>query len=174
MVLGALIALGVLAALVAVVLVTGTLLPVGHQASRRVQLRQPPQAVWDTVTDVEALPTWRPGVTRVERLPEEAGRMRWREYDRHNKITFEVAEAIAPTRLVTRIADPNLPFGGTWTYEIVPSPEGCTITVTEHGEVYSPFYRFVSRFIIGHTATLDRNLKALARQFGEDALIHSG
>lgn len=173
MVLAALIALGVLVGLVLVVLVTGSLLPVKHQAGRRVQLRQSPQAVWDTITDVEGLPAWRPGVTRVELLPEQAGRTRWREHDRHNKITFEMAEASAPTRLVTRIADQDLPFGGTWTYEIVPSPEGCTVTVTEDGEVYSPLFRFVSRFVIGHTATLDRNLKALARHFGENAPIHS-
>jgi uncharacterized protein YndB with AHSA1/START domain len=171
MIVGVLIAIGVPAAVAAVVLVTGSRLPVQHQASRRLQLRQSPQALWDTVTDVEAFPTWRP--VRVERLPEQAGQVRWREHDRHNTITFEVAEAISPTRLTTRIADPNLPFGGTWTYEIAPSPEGCTVTVTEHGEVYNPFYRFVSRYIIGHTATLDRNLKALARHFGEDAAIHN-
>lgn len=56
---------------------------------------------------------------------------------------------------------------------IVPSPEGCTVTVTEDGEVYSPLFRFVSRFVIGHTATLDRKLKALARRFGENPSIHS-
>jgi Polyketide cyclase / dehydrase and lipid transport len=171
MVLAVLIAIGVLAAVASAVLVTGRRLPAEHHASRCLQLRQSPQAVRDTVTDVEAFPTWRP--VRVERLPEEAGRVRWREHDRHNKIVFEVAEAIAPTRLATRIADPNLPFGGTWTYDIAPSPKGCTVTVTEHGEVYSPVYRFVFRYIIGHTATLDRNLKALARHFGEDTAIHS-
>lgn len=169
----ALIVLGVLAGAAAAVVTTGRRLPVAHQASRRLQLHQSPQAVWDIVTDVEALPTWRPGLTKVEQLPDEAGRMRWREHDRRNKITFVMLEAIAPTRLVTRIADPDLPFGGTWTYDITPGSKGCTITVTEHGEVYSPFYRFVSRYIIGHTATLDRNLKALARHFGEDASIDS-
>ncbi|HZP51481.1 SRPBCC family protein [Actinocrinis sp.] len=171
MVLAALVVLGVLVMLIAVVLVTGRLLPVKHQASRRVQLGQSPQAVWDTITDVEGLPAWRPGLMRVELLPEQAGRTRWREYDRHNKITFEVAEAIAPTRLVTRIVDPDLPFGGTWTYEIAPAPDGCIVTVTEDGEVYSPLFRFVSRYVMGHTATLDRNLKALTRRFGENAAI---
>lgn len=60
-----------------------------------------------------------------------------------------------------RIADPNLPFGGTWTYDLVPGDQACSLTVTEDGEVYNPLFRFVSRFIIGHTATIDSYLKAL-------------
>ena len=86
----------------------------------------------------------------------------WRESDQHGqKITFEAMESIPPRRLVTRIADGNLPFGGSWTYESAPSGEGCSVTSTEEGEVYNPIYRFVSRFVLGHTATLEAYLKAL-------------
>jgi hypothetical protein len=54
-----------------------------------------------------------------------------------------------------------LPFGGTWVYEIVPEGDSCTLTITEHGKVYNPLFRFVSRFIMGHTATIDSYLAAL-------------
>jgi hypothetical protein len=91
----------------------------------------------------------------------------WRETDKHGQtITYEAIESIPPHHLVTRIADPNLPFGGTWTYEIVPAGSSCTLTITENGEVYNPLFRFVSRFIMGQTATLDAYLKALNVKLG--------
>jgi hypothetical protein len=31
--------------------------------------------------------------------------------------------------------------------------------------------RFAARYVIGHTATLDRNVKALAAHLGQDAVI---
>jgi len=79
-------------------------------------------------------------------------------YSRGDAITFEVIESIAEQKLVTRIADKNLPFGGTWTYEIAPDNRGTTLTITEHGEVYNPVFRFISRSVIGHTAQIDQYL----------------
>ena len=91
------------------------------------------------------------------------------------RITYEVVESVAPSRWTTRIADPDLPFGGTWTYVITPLPDGgSTLTITEHGDVSNPIYRFVSRFVIGHTATLDKYLHSLAKKFGETATIGNG
>lgn len=39
---------------------------------------------------------------------------------------------------------------------------GCTLTVTEHGEVYQPLYRAVSHYLTGEGATVHRYLGALA------------
>ncbi len=75
---------------------------------------------------------------------------------------YEAVESTPPRHLITRIADPKLPFGGTWTYEIVPAGNSCTLTITENGKVYNPLFRFVSRFLIGQTATMDGYLKALS------------
>jgi hypothetical protein len=36
------------------------------------------------------------------------------------------------------------------------------------GEVSNALFRFMSRYIFGHTATLDAYLSSLARRFGED------
>ena len=63
--------------------------------------------------------------------------------------------------MVTRIADPHLPFGGTWTYEIAPTATGSSLTITENGEIYNPVFRFIARYIQGYTATIDNYLKAL-------------
>jgi uncharacterized protein YndB with AHSA1/START domain len=163
-----LIAAGVLIAAVLAVLAIGRGLPVEHEAARSLRLGRQPQTVWQTVTDIDGLSAWRPGLKQAEVLPEVDGRTRWRERDRHGTITYEVLEADAPRRLVTRIADAGLPFGGTWTWTIEPTAQGCLVTVIENGEIHSPLFRFVSRHITGHSATIERTLRALARHFGED------
>jgi hypothetical protein len=40
------------------------------------------------------------------------------------------------------------------------------VTITERGVVYNPIFRFVSRFLMGYTATMKTYLNALARRFG--------
>jgi hypothetical protein len=71
-----------------------------------------------------------------------------------------------PTTLVTRITDKSLPFGGRWEYRVAGEGGGSRVRITEHGEVYNPVFRFVSRFIMGHTATASAYLKALGARFG--------
>jgi hypothetical protein len=86
-----------------------------------------------------------------------------------------VASVEPNKRLVTRIADPSLPFGGQWTYEILPAGDSTTLRITEDGEVYNPVFRFASRFIFGHSATIEDYLRDVARRFGEDsAVIQAG
>ncbi|NUR53434.1 MAG: hypothetical protein HOQ29_03225 [Acidobacteria bacterium] len=66
-----------------------------------------------------------------------------------------------PSRLVARITDPSLPFGGTWTYRIAPGQAGSQLSITEDGAVYNVIFRFLSRFVFGHTATIDRFITQL-------------
>ena len=74
----------------------------------------------------------------------------------------------APRRLVLRIATDDLPFGGTWTYEIAAVEGGATLRITEDGFVKPALFRFMARFIFGHTATIEQYLKDLGKKFGED------
>jgi hypothetical protein len=41
------------------------------------------------------------------------------------------------------------------------------VQITEDGEVYNPVFRFVSRFILGHTRTMDFYLRALGNATGQ-------
>ena len=41
--------------------------------------------------------------------------------------------------------------------------------MTERGEVKHPLFRVISRFVIGHTRTIDGYLRDLAASFGENA-----
>jgi hypothetical protein len=155
----------VLACLVAVVVITGMLLPKAHVTTRSARFKHPPEQVWALIAGDQ---TWRPDVRSYEPLADRNGRRTWKETDRRGSaITFEMVESDQPRRLITRIADAGLPFGGSWTYLIVPETGGCSIEITEHGEVYNPVFRFVSRFIMGHTATIDAYLSALGKRLEE-------
>ena len=80
-----------------------------------------------------------------------------------------VESAEPPKRMVARIVDQDLPFGGRWEYDIVPDgPDASRVTITERGWVSNPIFRFVSRFVMGHTATLDAYLRALGKHFGSE------
>jgi uncharacterized protein YndB with AHSA1/START domain len=164
-----LIVVAVAVGLVLCVVIIGALLPKGHVASRSAHLHRSPQDVWAAIYDVDGFAAWRPGIKKVERLPSSEGRTRWKEVTAHGGVTYEIVEARPTAKLVTRIADPSLPFGGTWTYAVEPAPDGSTITITERGEVYNPLFRFMSRFVFGHTATIDEYLRALGRRLGESS-----
>ena len=157
---------GLLVLVVVVVVAVGYTLPQSHVASSSARYRASPEAVWASLTDVAAYPTWRTGVTRVELLPGENGQTEWREYGSET-ITFRIVEKDPPRRLVTRIADEGLPFGGRWIYELAPLDSGTRLTITEQGEIYNPVFRFVSRFVLGYTSTMDDVLRALGTKHGE-------
>ena len=94
----------------------------------------------------------------------------WRETAEWGTITFVRDEAIAPRRVVTRIADESEGFGGTWTYEIAASAQGAsTVTITENGTVSNPLFRFLSKFVFGHYSSLETYARDLAKRSGESS-----
>lgn len=158
---------GVLVVLVLIVVVVGMVLPKSHVASVSARYAAPPDSLWGTLTNVTAFPTWRRDLKSVELLPDENGQRGWRESGSNGVIAYRVVESAPPRRLVARIADPSLPFGGTWTYELAPTGGGTTLTITERGDIYNPIFRFVSRFVLGYTATMHGMLNAIAAKHGE-------
>ncbi len=149
----------VLVVTIAIVIGVGYALPQNHVVSRTISVPAPPDEVFAAIWNVDRYPNWRRDVQRVEVLGLDP--VRWRELSGGDTITYEVAERRRPELLTVRIADPDLPFGGTWTYELAPEGSGTRLTITERGEVYNPFFRFMSRFVFGHTASIDRFAAAL-------------
>lgn len=160
-----LIAAAALGAVVAIVLLVGWSLPVKHRASSEATFKASPQALYKLITDVDRFPEWRSSVKRIEHVPDSAGKKRFREVGSDGTILYEVESAAPNQRLVTRIADRSLPFGGSWTYEFVPRGDSTTLRITEGGEVYNPIFRFMSRFIFGHTATIEKYLADVRKVF---------
>jgi hypothetical protein len=156
-------------ALVAVALVIGALLPAQHVAAREIVLRRSPGEVYAVVRDFASAPTWRPELKRIAILEPAEGKPRYREEFKTGAINYEIAEEREPQRLVTRIVDRDLGYFGTWTYEFTGSENGTTrVRITEEGEVPNVLFRFMSRFIFGHTGTMETYLRALGRKFGEE------
>lgn len=129
-------------AMIVVIVLVGWLLPVGHAATVSARMPAPPTTVYGVVSDLPSYPAW------------------WSE---DPGVKSEVVSASPPVRLVTRIADRDQPFGGTWTFEIAPDGAGSVVTITENGEVYNPVFRFLSKFVFGHTGTMTSFLEALQK-----------
>ena len=154
-----------------VICLIGWLLPKDHVATRIGRYHQPPEALWKAIIDVDDMPRWREGLQSVQHLPDRNGLPAYVETTSSGKIPMETIEMTAPQKLVTRIADPKLPFGGTWTFEIIPAADGATLRITERGYVTNPFFRFMSKFVFGQTSTMESYLKSLAKKFGEEPRI---
>jgi hypothetical protein len=135
-----------LVVLVAVVAIVGSMLPRNHVASRTLRVRRPPQEAWTAITQAMNM----------------------------SDVPVDIVESDPPRKLVSKVKETEKMFGGTWTVAIAPvdastgsGQVGSTITITEDGWVGNPIFRFVSRFVMGHHATLDAMLKSVAKQFGE-------
>ena len=145
----------------AVVLVVGALLPKHHIATRSVAFRATPDQLFTLIAGPQ---DWRPDVARTEIVSDAAGRNLLRETTRDGQtITYEVVHRVPPTSLKRRIVTENLPYSGTWTFTLQPQGDLTVVRITEDGQVYNPIFRFVSRFILGHTRTLDAYLNDLAK-----------
>jgi len=128
---------------VAAIVAAGSMLPRNHKASRTLRLKRPPADVWPVLI----------AATEASDVP------------------VDVLERDPPRRLVTRVTEREKNFGGTWTIAIAPVAAGSDITITEDGWVANPIFRFVSRFVIGHHATMDGILKKVAADLNEEAVL---
>jgi Polyketide cyclase / dehydrase and lipid transport len=157
-----------------IVVLIGLMLPKQHVAARALALHRKPEDVFQLISDFEAAPSWRSDVREVDLLPPSEGHIRYREKGRNGAITMEIVESSPPGRMVARIADNGLPFGGMWIFDISPTAEGCRLNITERGEIYNPVFRFVSRFLLGYHRTLDTYLQNVSRKFEEQSLPQDG
>jgi uncharacterized protein YndB with AHSA1/START domain len=145
----------------ALVVIAGAMLPRQHTASRTATIGMAPEALYALLTDVTRYPSWRAGLKGLERLPDKDGMPAWIEDTDGMKIPMRFEKMQPPSLIVARIDTADLPFGGTWTYRIAPAAGGSDLTITEDGEVSNVIFRFMSRFVFGHHATMDTFLAGL-------------
>ena len=172
---GIFVLIGLLVGILVVVVAIGAFLPKQHISTCAARFNEPADAIWQSITDYAKFPAWRKDVARVEPLPGVNDKPSWREFDTHgNSIPYQVMVMVPPRALVVRIADPKLPFGGTWTYEISTMKDGSSLLrITEDGEIYNPVFRFVARFILGYTKTQEQFFRALGAKFGQTITIEN-
>ena len=160
--------LAALVGLVLIVLVIGALLSKSHVVSRHIILRRPPGEIYQTVRDFSAAPSWRPDLERVEMISTGDNRVRFREHGKQGAVTYELVEDRRDERIVTRIADQDLGYSGTWTYTFKSEGGGTRVEITEAGDVSNILFRFLSRFVFAQSGTMEKYLTALGRKFGEE------
>lgn len=155
--------------LVLAVVAIGWLLPMRHVVSRSATYRATPELLFSLIAGPQ---DWRPDVQRSEAVPDAGGRELMRETSRGGEtITYEVLDRTPPTSIKRRIATKNLPYSGTWTYSLEHGGDVTIVRITEDGEIYNPVFRFVSRFVLGQTSTMDAYLRALGKATGQDVAI---
>jgi len=155
--------------LVLAVVVIGSLLPKRHVVSRSASYRASPEHLFSLIAGPQK---WRPDVLNYEAVSVADGREFARETTRHGEtITYELLDRTPPKSLKRRIATENLPYSGTWTYSLQPNGEITTVRITEDGQVYNPVFRFISRFVLGHTRTMDAYLRALGKATGQEVEV---
>jgi len=155
LILGSIVGLLVVSALIAALM--GSRLPTDHTASRSMKLNQNPAEVYAIIRNVAEAPRWRPDVKQVEILSADT----FREHGSNGKVTYQIIEDVPNQKLVTKIVDVDLGYSGSWEYALEPGTGGTVVTITERGIVSSPLFRFLSRYVFGHTATIDGYLKNL-------------
>ena len=161
----ALVVVGVLVGLVVLVAIIGALLPVKHQVTREQTYKISADKLFLLISSPMDFPKWRTGVKSVEMLPSGGGPPKWIEVSSDGSITFAVTQSVPGVELKTVIADKSLPFGGSWTYVLVPAgADSTTLRITEDGEVYNVIFRFMSRFIFGHASTIEGYLKDVRKR----------
>lgn len=161
---GGAIALAVLVGVVGLAALVGLLLPVDHTATRRARFARSPAEVWDAIVDFEHAASWRTDIDRIDILDVDT----FVEHTHDGPIRMRVVTREPPSRLVVAIDDPELPFSGTWTYELLPHDGGTELVITERGSVPHPIVRLMATVFFDPAETARRYLVDLGARFGED------
>jgi len=148
-----------LLAVVALVALIGVLIPQSHVATRSRTFPHSGERVFSAISGVRNYAKWRPGVREVTILSEKP--LRWREDGSNGKVEFELTSSDPPNRQVVTIVCKDLPFGGRWEYDVTRDANGSRLTLSEHGDVYNPIFRFMARFVFGYSKTMEDYLAAL-------------
>lgn len=150
----------VLAILILTMFMMGSTLPQDHTATSSQAFSSTREEVWNVLADFSGWPSWRSDLKEIR-----AGNNTFSEVNGDGEVVdYRIEDFTPPERLVTRIVTPDLPYGGSWTYELTTTTDGCTLTITENGEVYNPMFRFLSKYMFGHTSTMNQYLEDLKKK----------
>lgn len=156
-----------MAGLILIVLIVGLCLPRGHVETKSRAFSCPPEQLWSRVTSFERWQDWHPDLERIEIVRGGAGvgtRVR-QVYKSWGPMLFEVVTWEPRHRFEIKIADPDLPVQGSWTFEIASENGGSKLTLTERGEVPNPFMRAMSLPFRLHKSSVDKFLEALTASY---------
>jgi hypothetical protein len=151
-----------------VALVLGGMLPRAHTATASVIVSAPQAVVWQRIEDVASQPTWRTGLNAVQMLPSRNGHPCWLEIQKYGKMPLCEELAAPPATRVVQIADPNLSFGGIWTFELSPVDAQSThVSITENGTTGPWLWRFAGHYIFQEDTMIKQYEADLQKSVGK-------
>ncbi len=80
--------------------------------------------------------------------------LRFIEHADGDAVAYRVTEREPGRRLVVKIDDPTLPWGGTWEHVLEPRGEGTHLRTTERGHIDGVFVRGIARLLMDPRASL--------------------
>lgn len=155
-------AAGGLVAILAALYLIGRAIPEDHVASVSAEYKASAERIFHAISTPAQFTEWRTGLRKVEItgdivLEESSfGVMRYR---------FANAEPGRQLETVDTGTGEN-GFTGSWKFVIEPTGAGSRLTITEHGRVFSPWFRLMARYLFGYESTMKQYHADLARYLG--------
>lgn len=152
-------------ALVAIAAIGGMMMDANHIVVREATYTRSAPELWSTITRFDQMPQWRSDVDAVQ--IESGDPVRFVEMGEQGPVPMEVTEHDAPHRLVLMASSLDLPFSGTWTYELTEVEGGTRLRLTEAATIDNPVVRFVAHTFVDPADTAETYLVDLGQHLGE-------
>jgi len=150
---------------------TGMMMARSRQTTRSIWLKASRKSVWGVLTNFASQADWRREIKHIERV-ERGGEVLWREHLHFGPpLTLLAVELERFHKLERKIVDSNLPFQGSWLYELSDEKSGTRVRVTESIEVSNPALRFLNRLNGSQSKSLKLLLESIARRFKDSPRI---
>jgi hypothetical protein len=153
-------------AAVVVMAMVGAGLPQKHIVTRRKSFAAPPERVWSALLSIRQLPYDRSDLRAVDQGTATAPPTAIEVVGSPVAITFETFRP--PRTLVVRTTEPDVAYGGTWTFELEMETAQITkVTVTEEAEVRGRLVRFAVRTFGLEDTLIEGVFRAVKRKLVE-------
>lgn len=150
----------------------GLFLPDDYEVTVSGTLAMDAETLYATIADPEKQAEWRPGVTRGEVVETDPDGPVVIMHTGDTKMTLR-REAATPYSVVVWTVVPSRKqvFEGAWTYALAPVEGGTRLSVTEQGNLASPFARAATQAFFGLDTYSKANLRSLARYHHVDVTV---
>ena len=149
-----------------VMVVIGAGLASRHTITRRMSYPAPPERVWSALLSIRQLPVDRSDLRAVDQgtatPPPEAIEVAG------TPVRIEIETFHPPRELVVRTAEPDVSYGGTWTFVLeIETAQFTRLTVTEDAEVRGRLLRFAVRLLGQDDVLIEGIFRAVRRKLAE-------
>ncbi len=160
--------LGFCVAAVVVMMMVGSGMAERHVVTRRMSFAASPEKVWSALLSIRQLPIDRSDLRAVDQgtatRPPDAIEVVG------SPVKIEIETFRPPRSLVVKTTDPDIAYGGTWTFELELESEQLTrLTVVEDAAVHGRLLRFAVRTFGLDDSLIEGIFRAVKRKLTETA-----